>query len=65
MTITFHQKIKDYLVESYKELRKVSWPTKQETTNHTIAIIGISLGMAVFLGSLDYFFSRIFEQFIK
>jgi preprotein translocase subunit SecE len=63
--IAIYDKIKNYLIDSYRELKKVTWPTKKETTNHTILIITISLGMAVFLGSLDYFFSWVLERFIK
>ena len=42
-----------YLQESHKELKKVVWPSKQEVTRHTILVIALSLGMAVFLGAVD------------
>ncbi len=43
-----------YVRESREELKKVVWPTRRETTNHTLMVIGISLGVAVFLGAADY-----------
>ena len=46
-----------YLRESIGELKKVTWPTKDQTTNYTIAVIAMSLGVAVFLAILDYFFN--------
>ena len=64
MTIT-NNKLTNYLRESYQELRKVVWPTKQETINHTLLVIGISLGAAVFLGALDFLFTWLFEKFVK
>jgi preprotein translocase subunit SecE len=40
------------------ELRKVVWPTRQETIRLTAIVIGICLFMALLLGSLDYAFSE-------
>lgn len=37
-------------------MKKVSWPTKKETYNYTLLVIGLSLGVAVFLGLLDLVF---------
>jgi len=58
-------KITNYLKESKAELKKVTWPTKKEVTKHTLLVIGISLAVAAFLGSLDYLFSLGFEIIIK
>jgi preprotein translocase subunit SecE len=46
-------KLTTYIKESIEEMKKVTWPTKKETYQYTILIIGISLIMAVFLGLLD------------
>jgi len=43
-----------YIRESREELKKVVWPSRRETTNHTLMVIGISLAVAVFLGAADY-----------
>ena len=50
-------KITNYLQESVAEMKKVTWPTKKETYNYTILVIAISLGVALFLGILDYVFT--------
>ncbi|OGM91269.1 preprotein translocase subunit SecE [Candidatus Wolfebacteria bacterium RIFCSPHIGHO2_01_FULL_48_22] len=55
--------IKSYLTESYTELKKVNWPTRQETTKLTLIVIGFSLGVAIFLGILDIIFSNALSQF--
>jgi preprotein translocase subunit SecE len=57
-------KIIDYLKASIEEMKKVSWPTKKETYNYTLLVIGISLGVALFLGILDIIFSRGLEYLI-
>ncbi|MCU0679032.1 MAG: preprotein translocase subunit SecE [Planctomycetes bacterium] len=49
-------KISEYIKGSIEEMKKVTWPTKKETKNFTLLVIGISLGMAAFLGALDYIF---------
>lgn len=50
-------KLSNYIKESVAEMKKVTWPTKKETYNYTLLVIGISLATAVFLGALDYFFN--------
>jgi len=44
----------NYIKESQQELKKVVWPSKKEITQHTMLVIGISLGVAAFLGIVDY-----------
>ncbi len=46
-------KLTTYIKESIEEMKKVTWPTKKETYQYTLLIIGISLVMAMFLGLLD------------
>lgn len=58
-------KIVTYLVEAKAELKKVNWPSRQETIKHTVLVIGISIALALFLGAIDYAFSWTFEQLIS
>lgn len=58
-------KLTNYLRESYQELKKVVWPTRRETINHTMVVIGISLGVAAFLGVLDFIITWVLEKYIK
>jgi preprotein translocase subunit SecE len=57
-------KIIQFLKDARAELMKVNWPTKQQTINYTLAVIGISIAVAVFLGGLDYFFEYILKTFL-
>ena len=45
-----------YFYETRAELRKVTWPTRDETKNLTIIIVTVTVVMAIFLGLLDYIF---------
>lgn len=58
-------KLTKYLKESVLEMKKVTWPTKKETYNYTLMVIGISLGVAIFLGILDYIFTEGFHFLIN
>ena len=55
----------NYIKESIAELKKVTWPTRREAINHTLLVIGISLGMAAFLGAMDYLFSLGIQRIIE
>lgn len=52
--------IQRYLRETIGELRKVSWPTRKEATNLTIIVIVVTVGMGLFLGFLDFIYSKFF-----
>jgi len=58
-------KLTTYVKASYEEMKKVTWPTKKETTNYTVLVIIFSLAVALFLGLLDYVFSLGLAQIIK
>jgi preprotein translocase subunit SecE len=58
-------KLSNYIKESIAEMKKVTWPTKKETRNYTVLVIAISLGVAIFLGLLDYIFSTGFQLIIN
>lgn len=51
------KKIQDYLIGSYHEMRKVTWPTKKQTIDYSLLVIGLSIGMAFFFAMLDYIFN--------
>lgn len=58
-------KLANYIKGSIEEMKKVTWPTKKETTNYTLLVIGISLAVAAFLGALDFVFSLGLEYILK
>ena len=48
-----------YFNETRAELRKVTWPTRDETRNLTTIIVIVTVAMAIFLGLLDYIFQLV------
>jgi preprotein translocase subunit SecE len=47
--------LRDFLVESNFELRKVVWPTRQETMQTTLVIIVVVILLSLLLGLIDIF----------
>jgi len=58
------QRVINFLKEVKVELKKVNWPTKQETINYTLIVIGVSLAVAIFLGGLDFIFTWVLNTFV-
>ena len=48
-----------------EELKKVTWPTKEETTRLTIIVIGISLIIGVYVGIIDVLLTKGLELLAK
>ena len=57
-------KIWTFVKEARAELRKVNWPTREQTVKYTGVVIGLSLAVAIFLGALDYLFEYILRTFV-
>jgi preprotein translocase subunit SecE len=45
-----------YFKESYAELKRVAWPSRNTLIQHTVVVILFSLSVALFLGALDILF---------
>ncbi|MFH1162274.1 MAG: preprotein translocase subunit SecE [Candidatus Jorgensenbacteria bacterium] len=56
------ERAKLFLQESRQELRRVNWPTREETMRYTVFVIVLSLGFAVFLGVLDFVFMQALQR---
>jgi preprotein translocase subunit SecE len=47
-----------FLKEVVAELKKVTWPTREETVKLTVVVIVISVVVGAFIGGLDSLFLR-------
>jgi preprotein translocase subunit SecE len=54
-----------YLKETRAELKKVTWPTRQEALNLTLIVVGFTIFMAALLGIIDYIFAWVFGLIIR
>lgn len=53
-----------FIQDVFGELRRVTWPTKEETTKYVIAVIIVSTIVAAILGLLDLLFFHVLENYI-
>ena len=53
-----------FIEEARQELRRVNWPTRAETMRLTLAVIFISIALAVFLGIFDFIFIYALQKLI-
>ena len=58
------QRIKNFFAESKQELHHVNWPTREEAMRLTSIVIGISVGLSLFLGLFDYIFTQTIKSLI-
>ena len=47
------------------ELKKVAWPTKQETVRLTVIVLIVTVAMAVLLGTIDLVFTAAADALIR
>jgi preprotein translocase subunit SecE len=59
------QKIQEFFKEVSVELKKVSWPTRQQTMNATVVVIAVSFIVAFFLGIVDIVLARVVGSIMK
>jgi len=53
-----------YIKEAQVEIKKVTWPTRQQSLQYTAIVAIISVAATIILGGLDLLFNYILTQFI-
>jgi preprotein translocase subunit SecE len=54
-----------YIRETRGELRKVTWPTRDEAWRLTLIVLGVTAAFAVFLWAFDSLFSNLIQFLIR
>ncbi len=54
-----------WLRETRGELRKVTWPTREEALRLTYVVIGLSLVMGAVLGGVDFILNALYTQVLR
>ena len=57
--------ILNYLDESYQEVRKVSWPTRNQAVRLTFLVLGFCLVAAIAVGAFDFAFFTGYKELTK
>ena len=52
-------RIRRFINESWSELRKVSWPTREQVRNLTVLVFAVSFAIGVYITVLDTVFQSL------
>ena len=58
------ESIETFFKEVRIEIKKVNWPTRDETIRYTLITVVMSIAVAIYLGGLDYIMSNLLDKFI-
>ena len=58
-------RLQRYLQQSWAELGKVVWPNRKTATELTIAVMAFSLVVAIFIGAIDFVFTKALQALIS
>ena len=58
-------RIRRYFDEVWSELRKVSWPTREQVRNLTVLVFAISLVVGIYISILDAFFQNVIALLVS
>ena len=54
----------EYLRQVSQEVHRVTWPSWEQTQRQTLVVIIVSLGIAVYIGTLDFVFQRLMTSLL-
>jgi len=54
-------RIRRYIDESWSELKKVTWPTREQTRNLTVLVFVVSAAIGVYISVWDLLFTKIIQ----
>ena len=52
-------RLRRFFQESWSELKKVTWPTREQTMRLTVLVFVISAGIGVFIAVVDLFWTEV------
>lgn len=55
------EKIKNYLLETKVELKKVTWPKVEELKESTRVVIVATIILTIFIGAIDLVLNRVIQ----
>ncbi|WP_018124763.1 preprotein translocase subunit SecE [Desulfovibrio oxyclinae] len=59
------RELRTFFEESKVEIKKVVWPSRKETTTTCIAVLVVTLVIALYLGIVDFGLSKLVEAILS
>ena len=54
-----------YFNESWSELKKVTWPTRETVIRLTLLVIAVSILVGIYIAVLDRFFNSLLDAVLR
>jgi preprotein translocase SecE subunit len=54
--------VRRYVIESWSELKKVAWPTRETVIRLTLLVIAVSFAVGIYIFVLDSIFNALIDQ---
>ena len=58
-------KAKQFFMDARHELKKVTWPSKQQTITSTWVVLAVTFALAIFLGLVDMILSKFITYILR
>ena len=58
-------RIRRFIDEAWSELKKVSWPTREQVRNLTVLVFAVSFTIGLYITVLDVVFQRIVAVLVE
>ena len=59
------ERIRRFVEESYSELKKVVWPTREQVRNLTVLVFVISGAVGVYIGIFDFIWTQVLQLLVN
>jgi preprotein translocase subunit SecE len=59
------KRVRNYLADVWAEMKKVSWVQRKQLFTTTLVVIIFSTALALFIGAVDFIFSRLLGIVLK
>ncbi len=57
------QRTTNFLQETITELKKTTWPSKEEAWRLTAVVIGVITVLGIYMGTLDFVLTKVVDHF--
>ena len=58
-------RLRRFLDEAWSELKKVSWPTREQVRNLTVLVFVISASIGVYIGFFDFLWTQVLQFLVN
>ena len=57
-------RLRRVLDEAWSELKKVSWPTREQVRNLTVLVFVVSFAVGLYITVLDFVFAQVIQRLV-